>query len=1406
MTKWKPISTSLDALFEAKLTHFDAIVIGSGYGGGVSALRLAQSGRTVCVLERGREILPGDYPNTPQKAAKEVQITTAKAGPLAQGSNGLFDIRVNDDMSVVLGCGLGGTSLINANVALEPDQRVLASKRWPREFADPETLKPYFERARQELGSNRLPARYNPNKLKALEVSAKGFGLKVERPPINVTFKETFDTKTKITQPPCNMCGDCCSGCNYGSKNTTLMNYLPRAHAAGATIVTQARVYTIARDGEAWSLVVEDLRGDKIVRRTLTADIVVLAAGSLGSTEILIRSKREGLSTSDVLGSGFSGNGDVLGFGFDAFWNNIDNGSKDPQLPIYGIGAGDNQPDIPKYQPGPCITGVIRIDPDEKDYTKSMVIEEGVAPGAVSLAMPMGLFMQQALNGDFTRFPDVEERLRDAQRIGMLFAGAGAGVAVEGADGTSEQPDFKQMAYEGAASQTQTFLVMSHDKGDGRLEMNGDTDCIVVNWPGVGDQENYINVNAKLEQASDSIWANYLPNPLWRPRFGRKLVTVHPVGGCGMGATAEDGVVNAACQVFKGRGRAVHEGLYVCDGAVIPSSIGLNPLLTITAISERAMDILVRTHPVNNSEITARKLMGTATPKAPVPVEIGLTQRLEGIIQLFNRWRDGIHDGRYDQVKREIIAATKNRFQPGKTEEDNATFWKSLTRRLYDMGLKLGLTEAELVSDIDPALAYVVDILENVLAYVAKGDQIGAAKYLEEECGDFSPKLAFKETMSGYVCEPHLEHAPALSNRYDVAAKYGEAKDQPLVAHFNIVAHSLKKLTESDAHEANLTGEIHCTYLAPEPLVIAKGGKFQLLIAEQGEVETWKMIYSCVATSGGKEFYFHGFKTLARRPGSNWWTDLTTLSVDIYEGRTNKGKRLAAGVITLTVQDLLKQLASVKPEFPSQDDNMILTALAKDAIFWGDLKADLDNPKMRQELLRKLIGILAVAHDERILFQINAYFMVKFAGFFGMLVFRAYGEMLAYLYNFPAQAKKQGKVKSLPPLERAKLRGMDVHSTSHWLPNEREKTLHLTRYDARENKYAMNKTVVLAPGFATRAASFAMETVEENLVDALCMAGYDVWLFDYRSSPLLQSSLRPFNLDDVATQDWPMAVEYIQREAGVRDMQAVVHCMGSMTHLMALLSGMKGIRSVVSSQLTLHPVTNWFNKFKADTYLARMIRDGLPENLLPMADAIAPNKAVANLFRGLLTIDANSLVDENPDEPGKFLQDQVINMLTWDVPFPNDAPCYSPTCHRIFGLYGPVYAHEQLNEDTHNAIQTVFGALSTKPFQHIAEVVRQGIAVNKDGKNVYLQNYENLRMPITFLAGALNQEFMPDTSLRTFNWLNDVNREWAHYYDRQVFPDYAHMDFFLGKQAHIDIYPKIIRALRRHDELLRGAV
>jgi cholesterol oxidase len=113
-------------------SSYDVVVVGSGYGGGIAASRLARAGRSVCVLERGKEFQPGEYPNTLPEAMRETQTDTpeGRLGP----HTGLYDLRVNPDLNVFVGCGLGGTSLLNANVALRADPRVFADPRWPAEL------------------------------------------------------------------------------------------------------------------------------------------------------------------------------------------------------------------------------------------------------------------------------------------------------------------------------------------------------------------------------------------------------------------------------------------------------------------------------------------------------------------------------------------------------------------------------------------------------------------------------------------------------------------------------------------------------------------------------------------------------------------------------------------------------------------------------------------------------------------------------------------------------------------------------------------------------------------------------------------------------------------------------------------------------------------------------------------------------------------------------------------------------------------------------------------------------------------------------------------------------------------------------------------------------------------------
>src|ERR1700744_3983032 len=138
------------------LDHYSVVVVGSGYGGAIAAARIARAGRDVCLLQRGKELYPGEYPSSALSALRQMQIHTP-AGDYGHAT-GMFDFHVGPDITVVSGCGLGGTSLINGNVALEPGDSVFSDDRWPAPLRNhPEVLRPFMRAAREMLGSNPYP-------------------------------------------------------------------------------------------------------------------------------------------------------------------------------------------------------------------------------------------------------------------------------------------------------------------------------------------------------------------------------------------------------------------------------------------------------------------------------------------------------------------------------------------------------------------------------------------------------------------------------------------------------------------------------------------------------------------------------------------------------------------------------------------------------------------------------------------------------------------------------------------------------------------------------------------------------------------------------------------------------------------------------------------------------------------------------------------------------------------------------------------------------------------------------------------------------------------------------------------------------------------------------------------------
>jgi cholesterol oxidase len=538
--------------------HYDVVVVGSGYGGAVVAARLARPGRRVCVLERGRELQPGDYPDTLAKALQEFQVDLP--GRHLSSPTALYDLRIGPDLSVFVGCGLGGTSLINANVALRPDEGLLQKDPWPQAIQNearptgtrPGQLWDRFKRAERELAAQGLPEPQTPLKLKTLKsVAAKLKAPAPERAPVAVRFPDKSDP-----EPACTSCGDCVSGCNYGAKRTLIENYLPLAHKRGADIFTEVKVRSVQPFGSKddarrrWIVHFDRLGSgrDRFTSTPLfvTAHTVVLAAGALGSPEILMRSREKwDLRLSDSLGARFSGNGDMLAFSY----NNRER--------VNAIGFGTAPPRGPDL-PGPCISGHFPLWSPAKDTAKPGLnarVEDGVIPGALSPILSLGFMLAR-------------------------FSEGGASSGSRGPRGLSIWRALED-ALRGGTKSTQTFLAMVEDSGYGKLVWGDDR--IQVRWSGAGSSDPYRHLEQLLRGATEELDGSYIPSP-----FGP--VTVHPLGGCVMGDDPDKGVVSDTGAVFDADSRGVHPGLYVCDASIIPVALLTNPLLTITALADRAAE------------------------------------------------------------------------------------------------------------------------------------------------------------------------------------------------------------------------------------------------------------------------------------------------------------------------------------------------------------------------------------------------------------------------------------------------------------------------------------------------------------------------------------------------------------------------------------------------------------------------------------------------------------------------------------------------------------------------------------------------------------------------------------------------------------------------------------------------
>lgn len=618
----------------------------------------------IAVLERGDERLGGSFPTRFAELPGDLRFARAGGSTVGGRVTGLFDLRIGPDVGVMVANGLGGGSLINAGVMEPPSDAVFERAEWPdalRGADNAEARRDAFRRAREALGlrgdgglpapgtgrhdgppdpgaGDGAPVRPNavrrPRRGQALEAIARANGLRVEDDPLG---PPDADGRPRAHAAPvcrpvpvtvagpwggsprggglkaCIGCGDCATGCNHDAKDSLDRGPLARARAAGVDLFAGATVGRLEPIDPAppqgsgaprWQLHVrptEPMLDRRIGEFVVRARRVIVAAGTLGSTELLARSRRprtraagatqlvdaggaianeaaDGtrhgpvLRVSDRLGERVGSNGDAI---------HAIAGFADP------VGTAADERRAPARRGlGPTISTMI----DLRDEAVPMIVQDLGVPGG--LGRLFGETVTTSLS--FVRLVGIDLSTHRAGR-------------------PAREPFAVQAP---VVRRTALVAMMGDDGASGRIAVadgaDADPGTATIDWPSAGDQpvfdaqiERLTALVSKLPTVPGGPPPTVLPNPAWRllpPEVERMigkvrgpLFSVHPLGGCAMGRSVRDGVVDEFGRVFDPGGvgpHAVHDGLVVLDGAIVPCALGINPALTITMLALRATDAL----------------------------------------------------------------------------------------------------------------------------------------------------------------------------------------------------------------------------------------------------------------------------------------------------------------------------------------------------------------------------------------------------------------------------------------------------------------------------------------------------------------------------------------------------------------------------------------------------------------------------------------------------------------------------------------------------------------------------------------------------------------------------------------------------------------------------------------------
>lgn len=512
------------------MNDYDVVVVGSGFGGSVAALRLAEKGYKVAVLEAGRRFTDDQLPKTSWRLRKYLWAPCL-------GCYGLQRIHLLPDVLVMAGAGVGGGSLNYANTLYQPPKRFFDDPQWGHITDWQDELNPYYDQARRMLGVVDNPLVTAADKVMREVADDMGVGDTFTTTPVGVFFgngtereSDPFFGGVGPERTACTECGSCMTGCRVGAKNTLVKNYLHLAENAGVTVLPLTTVRAVRPSAEGYEVVTRRT-GAKLRRKdtSIFAGQVVFAAGTYGTQKLLLATKETGElpELSDQLGSVVRTNSEA----------------------VLAATARDREVD---YTQGIAITSSFHPD----DHTHIEPVRYGKGSNAIGL-------LQTVLSDGGGPVPRVFKTIGVALRHPAAF--------------------FRSLSVRHWSEKTVIALVMQTD--DNSLELGSKRTIFgrqLTSRRGAGDPPpSWIPQGHKairlLADKIDGDPGGSIAEVVNIP------MTAHFLGGCVIGADADHGVVDPYHRIYG------HPGLHVVDGSAVSANLGVNPSLTITAQAERAI-------------------------------------------------------------------------------------------------------------------------------------------------------------------------------------------------------------------------------------------------------------------------------------------------------------------------------------------------------------------------------------------------------------------------------------------------------------------------------------------------------------------------------------------------------------------------------------------------------------------------------------------------------------------------------------------------------------------------------------------------------------------------------------------------------------------------------------------------